>query len=689
VNFTIASKTYTTNKSISLLEGLYTVTMPSTWMNGTDEYLFRHWEDDSTNPVRVVSLKSNTTITATYGLAQNYTLTVNSVPIVDVNFTIASKTYTTNKSISLLEGLYTVTMPSTWTVGTDQYNFVKWENNSTNPTRVVSLTSNTTITAIYNQSYVKVYVNQTLGYIPGQPSGQTVTVDIIIEVTNITDNSPGGIVGWTIDIQVDPDVLNLTTAIGAEPGYFLWEFANFYSYSAPSLDFSLNATTGFGEITELLLGVPGGAGDYWSGYKLVSFNMTSKSETAYSLIDLIDVYYMTDSKWYPVDEVIDGYYNPVPVLTVESTPIDGINFTIDSTTYTTNTSISLPKEATVTMPLTWTVDTDKYIFRHWEDNSTDPVRTLNLVSNTTITATYGLVQNYTLTVNSEPIAGVNFTIGSTTYLTNTSVSLLEGSYTVTMPSTWIVGADQYNFVKWENNSTNPTRVVSLTSNKTIIATYERVLENYTLTVNSVPIDGIDFTINGTSYTTNKSISLLEGLYTVTMPSTWTVGTDQYNFVKWENNSTNPTRVVSLTSNTTITATYELALTPPVASFIFSPTEPIVGETVTFNASASADADGTIVSYSWDFGDGTTETYVKDVNLTAIATHAYEAAGDYNVTLTVTDDDGLTHTITKTITVKEAPPPGLPSWIYVIIIAVIAIIIIGTAVYYLKIRQKPT
>jgi len=105
--------------------------------------------------------------------------------------------------------------------------------------------------------------------------------------------------------------------------------------------------------------------------------------------------------------------------------------------------------------------------------------------------------------------------------------------------------------------------------------------------------------------------------------------------------------------------------------------------VTFNASASLDPDGTIVSYVWDFGDG-------DSDNGAMVEHAYTTVGTYNVTLTVSDNDELTRTITKTITVKEAPPSDIPSEIYLIAIGLIAIIIIAIVVYYLKImKQKPT
>ena len=89
---------------------------------------------------------------------------------------------------------------------------------------------------------------------------------------------------------------------------------------------------------------------------------------------------------------------------------------------------------------------------------------------------------------------------------------------------------------------------------------------------------------------------------------------------------------------------------PVAHFTYSPTKPIVNETVTFSASASYDPDRSVVSYKWDFGDGnvTTVTYPG-------ITHAYSAEGTYNVTLTITDDDGLTDTVSKLVTVYTEVP----------------------------------
>jgi PKD repeat protein len=95
----------------------------------------------------------------------------------------------------------------------------------------------------------------------------------------------------------------------------------------------------------------------------------------------------------------------------------------------------------------------------------------------------------------------------------------------------------------------------------------------------------------------------------------------------------------------------LVIVPPVASFTFSPTELVVDEVVTFNASSSYDADpgGEIVSYAWNFGDGTQKLYV-DANLTDITTHTYTSAGTYTVTLTVTDKEGLNDIATTDVKV---------------------------------------
>lgn len=87
--------------------------------------------------------------------------------------------------------------------------------------------------------------------------------------------------------------------------------------------------------------------------------------------------------------------------------------------------------------------------------------------------------------------------------------------------------------------------------------------------------------------------------------------------------------------------------PPVVSFTYSPEFPITGETVTFDASTSYDPDGTIKVYKWDFGDTHTGTGV-------IVDHTYLTYGIYNVTLMVTDSEGLSDSLTQTIRILIWP-----------------------------------
>jgi large repetitive protein len=85
---------------------------------------------------------------------------------------------------------------------------------------------------------------------------------------------------------------------------------------------------------------------------------------------------------------------------------------------------------------------------------------------------------------------------------------------------------------------------------------------------------------------------------------------------------------------------------PTAAFSFSPSDPLPGTTVNFNALASRAAPGrTIVSYSWDFGDGTANGSGAQVS------HPYPLLGNYTVTLVVTDDAGRTGVASQSVPVQ--------------------------------------
>ncbi len=97
--------------------------------------------------------------------------------------------------------------------------------------------------------------------------------------------------------------------------------------------------------------------------------------------------------------------------------------------------------------------------------------------------------------------------------------------------------------------------------------------------------------------------------------------------------------------------------PPVARFNFRPASPMAGQPVAFDASNSYDPDGRVTGYAWDFNnDGRTDAR----GVTAI--HGFPAAGSYRVRLTVTDNLGLTDSITRVVQVSgPANRPPVPSF----------------------------
>jgi PKD repeat protein len=86
--------------------------------------------------------------------------------------------------------------------------------------------------------------------------------------------------------------------------------------------------------------------------------------------------------------------------------------------------------------------------------------------------------------------------------------------------------------------------------------------------------------------------------------------------------------------------------PPTAVVSATPSTGAAPLAVAFSSAGSSDPDGSIASYSWNFGDGGTST-------AANPTHTYTSAGTRTATLTVTDDKGATAGASVTVTVTPA------------------------------------
>jgi len=106
----------------------------------------------------------------------------------------------------------------------------------------------------------------------------------------------------------------------------------------------------------------------------------------------------------------------------------------------------------------------------------------------------------------------------------------------------------------------------------------------------------------------------------------------------------------------------------------------VRATVTFDAGASTDNVG-IVSYEWNFGDGTT-------GIGKTTTHTYANTGNYTVTLTVKDAAGNSATHSITVTVRSAE--AFPTWIIGAGAAVAAIGVAAVAaMWFIRKRKQPS
>ncbi|HYF40722.1 MAG TPA: PKD domain-containing protein [Gemmatimonadales bacterium] len=105
-----------------------------------------------------------------------------------------------------------------------------------------------------------------------------------------------------------------------------------------------------------------------------------------------------------------------------------------------------------------------------------------------------------------------------------------------------------------------------------------------------------------------------------------------------------------TAAATQTITVSPGNSPPTAAFTHSCNVAVCA----FVSTSTDAAPGTVVGYAWSFGDGATAD-VKNPS------HSYtiSAVTDFTVTLTVTDNDGATAVVSKTITVNPIPPVNTP------------------------------
>jgi len=131
------------------------------------------------------------------------------------------------------------------------------------------------------------------------------------------------------------------------------------------------------------------------------------------------------------------------------------------------------------------------------------------------------------------------------------------------------------------------------------------------------------------FTDGAVLAGLTGEFTLTIYPSFDGGIDQW---LWVSGSLQDPRYISLPSLTT-PLTLQVRLPDPLSRFTYRPAEPVVGEPVYFEASASRSSAGPLIQFRWDF-DG--DNLIDLVSSTPSATHIFPIAGEHTVTLQVVD-----------------------------------------------------
>jgi hypothetical protein len=343
---------------------------------------------------------------STLGPPTQYSLTVNSVPISGISYTVDSQSALTGTSITLNNGSHTIIMPSTVTSGSDSYQFTLWENSLTSPVRTINLQSDTVLSATYSNHTVD-----------GVISPSEYDSGLAVQLIGRTDPN------WTVNgyIAWDNEYLYVAVNESVPPGTGIQSWIEFCFDAGPSRSY-LDAFVLFCSGQRQYVQCPKPPGSWgWKTYDFLSATNTATEfrvkYTDFGIVPGDTIKLAIDrnlgppppapygfAAFWPQGAVV--YYDPPdpttwgtvtlapsePVtyeFTVNSVPVSGISYTVDSQPAVTGTPIILESGShTIMMPSLITIGADAYNFARWEDNSTNPARTLNLQSNAVLTATY-------------------------------------------------------------------------------------------------------------------------------------------------------------------------------------------------------------------------------------------------------------------------------------------------------------
>jgi len=230
-------------------------------------------------------------------------------------------------------------------------------------------------------------------------------------------------------------------------------------------------------------------------------------------------------------------------------------------------------------------------------------------------------------------------------------AMLNPDNTITYaPDVNFNGGDSFTYTASDGNGGSDSATVTVTvqpvndapiANDDTITLVNNLGEAIAVLDNDTDIDGDNLSVTDVTQPANGVTLINTGTTITYIPNIGFTGVDSFIYTISDLNGGTDTATV------TVNVTGSGSNQPPAAVITATPNSGPAPLTVNFSAAGSSDADGSIVSYAWSFGDGRTSTRLNP-------RIRYDTNGVYTVTLTVTDDDGATGTTSTIITVGSGP-----------------------------------
>ncbi len=507
-------------------------------------YSFYQWSDGVTNAQRTVTVNSNINLTAIFMPNRHLTIAVNDIVMGGISvagdYSYADGVYTTVHGASL-----------TLTAQPNQgYRFVGWSDGVQTVQRVVTMTDDIALTAIFE-----------------------LIITPVVQYSITVSAGNGGTVNDASGIYNAGDLIELTAT--PMEGYEFVQWSDGVSTNPRTLTVTGNKSlTAIFRIRTISISVTAGPGGTVNGTVSGFYNYgTSVSFSAapaehYRFTGWSDG--NTDierSITLVKDTVITASFVAIPLYTLNLTAGQGGQIRVNNEPYTTTFNRAYEENTSVVIEAAANAN---YIFSRWSDGNTHAIRVVPMNSDLSLTAEFLPIYTLTIIANN----GSVLVQGDAEAIANNVYKAVAG----TVLTLTAQPAEGYRFVSWSDGVQTISRDITLTSTTFLVATFEvaSTTPQYTVTVG----------ITGTGTGTVNGQTSISTLYYENdqVPLTALAG-ESSEFVGWSDGVTTASRTLVVSSDTLVIA-------------IFNFVEPTVQYTVTFK-----NYDGTILeSKKWNEGE---------------------------------------------------------------------------------------